>query len=237
MTEHLSDLVLDEIESGFLRAGPALEHLGYCSACRARLEAARNASREARANPAFRQVLAQVQQRAKAPQRRTWLWALIPAVACAGIALAVLLPRPTETERLKGAPFLHLLRADHSPVQSTLHPGDRVALALGAAGHRYALVFSIGDNREVSLLWPAGASQSGQIHGSAAVLGQFEVTAGSASLLALLSDEPLSWADVAPSLRAAVEQAVRKGERLSSLEPPTQLGERGRARARLEVEP
>jgi hypothetical protein len=151
----------------------------------------------------------------------------------------VRLPSPGD-DRIKGAPTLRLLTPGREAVIGALRPHAQVLLAAGAAGHPYALVLALADeDGRPEVLWPPGAKASGRVGpGAEVVLGEaLEVTPGSATLFAFFSDDPLPGDEVARRLAEAVAEARRSGRPLASLDPAPIPGERGRARARLEVAP
>lgn len=205
MSEHLSDLVLDEVAVG----GPAPAHLEACAACVGRLERLRTHAQAARTRPGFARVRAQV--RAEAERRRPvaaasrWRlgWFLVPALASVAVALLVVRSPPREEEgmRVKGAPGVELVRLGDGQVADVLREGDEVALRLRGVGHRYALVVSVDAAGQVEALWPATGEQSGELTVEH-LAPLFQVTRGDFVVHAFYSDAPLALEEVRGWLEA-----------------------------------
>jgi len=246
MADHLSSLAMDELLTGTARErAPAQAHLAQCEQCRARLDAMRGAALRARQSASFEHVstrlMAQATRGARSPAPSSWRrWLLLaaPAAAAAVCAATFVVLSAAPVDRLKGAATLRVVPVEEGRIAtSALHPGDRVALAVGAAGHRYALLLSVGDDGSVEALWPLQLAQSGAVSGRAdeRIGTPFQVTPGPATLLAFFSDVPLERAGALEALRRAVEAARSQGRSPKSVDPPPLPNELARARARLEI--
>ena len=115
----------------------------------------------------------------------------------ASLALAiVVVPRLGPRERIKGKPFLQLVTA-RGESSGPVAPGSRLGLSVNGGGHGYVLVVAVAPDGGTSQLWPVRGDSSGAIPpGSARLEPPFEVTPGSAHLVALFSDAPLDVRDV-----------------------------------------
>jgi len=202
MSEHLSDLRLDEVVAGLQAPG---SHLAACDTCTQRLARLRQDAAARRAAPGFEWTYQRLNARAAAPADPWWSWALGGLSALAVAVLVTL--APVDVNRVKAGAFLRT--ESHGVVLSTPRPGDRVTLVVGPAGHRFALVLSATDDHAVEQLWPAGGPASGPVPGKARVALQpeFEVTPGRVRVWALFSDRPL----LAATARKALEEADRAG--------------------------
>lgn len=210
MSEHLSDLVLDEVLAG----GSRPSHLEACGACRERESRLRTHADGVRTSPHFSRVRARVLSEAARPSRPepSWFsaWLLVPALA--SVAMAVLLLRnpvaeeavgrkpavaetPRPDRRVKGPPGVELLRLVDGQVNPVLHEGDEVALRLRSGGRRYALVISVDGGGRVEALWPSAAGHSGELDGGQAA-PLFQVTQGDFTVHAIYSETPLQLDEV-----------------------------------------
>ncbi|AKQ63207.1 hypothetical protein A176_000119 [Myxococcus hansupus] len=142
-----------------------------------------------------------------APRRgspRNWLWA-VPLAAALGLASVVVLREPPDGVRIKGGPFVSVVRQSDGAVDAPLSPGDVVTLSLKAAPYRYALVFATDAAGKVALLWPSRGTQSGD-PAALVMPPTFIVTPGDFVLDAFFSDAPLPAEPgrAALAIRAAV---------------------------------
>ncbi|MBS2026937.1 MAG: hypothetical protein JST54_03445 [Deltaproteobacteria bacterium] len=184
---HLSDLTLDELAGRELSA----PHLAECAACRARLEAFRSFRARSLASPRFEEIRASL----KPPRRMRWVPFGLALAASLALALVVA-PRLGPHERIKGKPFLQLVTA-RGESAGPVSPGARLGLTVNGAGSGYVLVVALAPDGGVSQLWPVHGEVSGAIPpGSARLEPPFEVTPGSAHLVALFSDAPLDAREV-----------------------------------------
>ncbi|WP_163990958.1 hypothetical protein [Pyxidicoccus caerfyrddinensis] len=207
MSEHLSDLVLDEVMAG----GPQPPHLESCDTCNARVTRLRAHADGVRARPDFSRVRAHVlSEAARRPSRpaASWFsgWLLVPALAT--VAMVVLLRGPLSGDtpatgtlpvkpvlRVKGPPGVELLRLLDGQVNPVLREGDEVALRLRSGGRRYALVISVDVEGQVEALWPSGAARSGELDAEQPA-PLFQVTRGDFAVHAIYSESPLSLDEV-----------------------------------------
>ena len=234
MAEHLSWLEVDEVVAGL---APEPAHLAGCERCRGRLAGARAARQEVLGSPEFTRRLTAVQT-GRAPRGearglgglfRAWAPVLGAALS---LGVVLLLSPGSPGERLKGGALIEVRRDPTGEKLTVARVGDRVALALGGAGHRYGLVLALDASGQVVQLWPAQPG-SGEVPPGAAVplSPGFEVTAGSARLWAFFSDVPLGSG---PARRALIEAAAQ-GPALEGV-PEHVEGEQARASCRLDVE-
>lgn len=219
--EHLSDLALDALSGSADAADP---HLAECARCRERLESFRQARAQAAAAPRFREL--QESLPARTPNR--WLAPALGFALAAGLAAVVMQVSArapvASRERLKGSARVAVVPLDREGPR--FHPGQRVQLRVGGAGHRYALVVGRDEHGQVSQVWPTANPRSGEIEPGADVplAPAFEVTPGALQLVALFSDAPLSAVDVLDAWRVAGGDA-----------PPPITGEAARAETPLKV--
>jgi hypothetical protein len=215
MSEHLSDLVLDEVAVG----GPRPVHLEACAACLARLERLRAHAGAARARSGFSQVRARVLSegaRRAEPRASRWRfgWMLVPALAAA-MAMVLWLPAGEQARygqgdglppgiRLKGGPAVELLRLSDGEVNPVLSEGDQVALRLRGGGYRYALVVSVDASGQLEQLWPSAGSTSGEL-AETQPAPLFQVTEGDFVVHAFYSDAPLGLDEVRDGLSGHAE--------------------------------
>ncbi|QDF08649.1 hypothetical protein [Myxococcus xanthus] len=230
MSEHLSDLVLDEVVAG----GAQPPHLTHCTTCRARLEQLRTHAEEVRTRAHFSRVRAHVLSEAAAlPQERAtpWFarWMLVPILATLATVVVVRgsmtevpettpagpeTPPPLLGMRVKGPPHVELLRLKDGAVNPLLQEGDEVALRLRSGGQRYALVVVMDGGKQVEALWPQAGLQSGEL-ATAQPAPLFQVTQGDFVVHALYSETPLrldtvrDWlSTLRPECRAAPMSAA-----------------------------
>lgn len=203
MSEHLSDLALDEVAVG----GPRPKHLESCATCQGRLERLQAHAEASRADPRFLQVRAQVraeQARRTKPRPSRWLsgWMLLPIMAAAA-AVVLLIPRGEQKPigdgppgiRVKGPPAVELVRLADGEVNPVLSKGDRVALRLRGGGHPFALIVSVDASGKAEQLWPTGGTTSGEL-AEAHMTPVFEVTEGDFTVHAFYSNAPLELNEV-----------------------------------------
>ncbi len=205
MSGHLSRLALDELVVG--DASPPA-HLASCAQCQARLARLREAAGAAREAPEFAWTRTRVLSRStgSAPSRPLpgwWRWAL-PLALALGLAPVVLLREQQAAVRVKGGPFVSVVRQADGAVDGPLSPGDVVTLSLKTAPYRYVLVFATDTAGRVSLLWPSRGTQSGD-PATLTLPPTFIVTPGDFVLDAFFSDAPLPAEPgrVALAIRAA----------------------------------
>ncbi|MBS2031354.1 MAG: hypothetical protein JST54_25870 [Deltaproteobacteria bacterium] len=234
MEPHLSDLALDRLALG--GATTAGGHLATCDACRGRLESFMGARLQLLSQPRYlelRDALTKLP-----PPRPRW-----PAIAF-GVALAASMlvavwgvTRRADDTRLKGGLGLQIA-LDSGTQPSAFRAGETVALHLSAAGHAYALVMGVDGQGNVQQLWPPRAAASGPApHGDGARLDpSFRVTPGDMQLWSFFSDSPISSADAARAMVAAVDRTRTLGASALDAIPEPIPGEAGRAQARLRVE-
>ncbi|WP_426755331.1 hypothetical protein [Myxococcus sp. Y35] len=226
MSGHLSRLALDELVVGDAAPPP---HLAACAECQAKLARLREAAGAAREVPEFARTRARVLAQREEPEServapafawtrwftrpeppspmrdslRKWLWA-VPLAAALGLASVVVLREPPDGVRIKGGPFVSVVRQADGAVDAPLSPGDVVTLSLKTAPYRYALVFATDTTGKVSLLWPARGTQSGD-PSTLVMPPTFIVTPGDFVLDAFFSDAPLP---VEPGRAALAIQAA-----------------------------
>ncbi|MFP2962615.1 hypothetical protein ACLEPN_33785 [Myxococcus sp. 1LA] len=238
MSGHLSRLALDELVVGDASPPP---HLAACAECRAKLARLREAAGAARAAPEFAWSKTRVLARGEAPDPARvasafvwtrvfapreaaapvrWLWA-VPLVAVLGLASVVVLREAPEGVRVKGGPFVSVVRQSDGAVDAPLSPGDVVTLSLKTAPYRYALVFATDAAGKVSLLWPSRGTQSGD-PAALVMPPTFIVTPGDFVLDAFFSDAPLPAEPgrAALAIRAA---ACTARQQPSDCQPPAPL--------------
>ncbi|AEI64468.1 hypothetical protein [Corallococcus macrosporus] len=240
MSGHLSRLALDELVVG--DAAPPT-HLASCEQCQAKLARLREAAGAAREAPEFAWRKTRVLARREAPAPagvsrafawarvfaprdeaapmrappRTWRWA-VPLALALGLASVVVLREPPEGVRVKGGPFVSVVRQSDGAVDAPLSPGDVVTLSLKTAPYRYVLVFATDAAGKVSLLWPSRGTQSGD-PATLTMPPTFIVTPGDFVLDAFFSDAPLP---VEPGRAAlAIRAAACAAQQLpSDCQPP-----------------
>jgi hypothetical protein len=239
MTNHASELVLDELAAG-LPADPAsVEHVGGCERCRERLASIQLQRNQSQSAPEFRRVLRSLRPvQPVAWWRRRWL---LPLAGVTAVAALLLLPkRPlADGDRIKGRTVLALVKEPTGEdVRGVVHPGEQVSLAVGSAGASNVIVMAVGEDGAVSKLWPLDRSESGPAPKGAAVklAPSFIVTPGAAQLMAFFSEERLPAKTVEESLEAAVAEARRSGQSPIMASPAPIPSETGRATRLLCVE-
>lgn len=204
MSEHLSDLVLDEVLAG----GPRPSHLESCGACRERVARLRAHAEEVRAGLHFSRVRARVLSEVAKREARpatSWFsaWLLVPTLAALATVVVfrgvVVGDRVGEGQggglpgpgvRVKGPPTVELLRLEDGQVNPVLREGDEVALRLRSGGRPFALVVSMDGGGQVEALWPSGAEHSGELTAEVPA-PLFQVTRGDFVVHALYSETPL----------------------------------------------
>ncbi|QDE71559.1 hypothetical protein BHS09_33760 [Myxococcus xanthus] len=220
MSGHLSRLALDELVVGDAAPPP---HLAACEQCQARLARLREAAGAAREAPEFAWTRTRVLAQRAAPARGflgTWRWA-VPLALALGLASVVVLREPPEGVRVKGGPFVSVVRQADGAVDAPLSPGDVVTLSLKTAPYRYALVFATDAAGKVSLLWPSRGMQSGD-PAALVMPPTFIVTPGDFVLDAFFSDAPLPAEPgrAALAIRAAACAARKQS---TDCQPPAPL--------------
>lgn len=227
MSGHLSQLVLDELASDLAVEPQAKEHVGGCAHCAEQLAATRRA-REA-SMKSFGWARTRARLTAERPSRLRELMPFLVPVLAALLFFFVLSLDFTSKKpdtRLKGAASIEFVRA--GVTVNEVVPGDRLQLKVGAAGHTHALVLAVDKDRRVEQLW-AGPLPPGAL----VTLRELEVTLGSVTVHAFLSNAPLEPRVVVPALEAAMKDYG--GWPLEA--PPPQLAGVTVATQRLYVKP
>ncbi len=213
MAEHLSALELDLVLTRGALDPARQAHLDACAACRERAGREQSAAEAARSLPGHDAVLARLTAKAEPAGAKVLPWRKrAPVLFAAALAVAAsivffLSPPKEEESRLKGPVSIELIGAAGEPVTHA-KVGDRVELAVGAAGKPWALVLAVDDRGNVEPLWPPGGGSGPAPKGARATLMSLEVTAGSVTLVALFTDQPLEPAQG----RGAVLSALRGGK-------------------------
>ncbi|MBZ4423018.1 hypothetical protein [Myxococcus sp. RHSTA-1-4] len=222
MSEHLSNLVLDELTVG---SRPPPSHLDACEECRARLARRRERGVALRATPEFSRGKARILAHAEAaaPARPWFSWVRLAAPLAMAMSLAVLVwvGSPSEGTRIKGGPFVSLVRLRDGAVDAPLSPGDVVTLSVHAAPHRYAFVLVTDAGGATAPLWPSRGDRSGdpvEVPASPT----FVITPGDFMLDAFFSDEPLPLARVREAVARAVAGCEERG-RPADCAPPSEV--------------
>ncbi|MFP2909678.1 hypothetical protein ACLESD_32460, partial [Pyxidicoccus sp. 3LFB2] len=143
---------------------------------------------------------------------RPWFLGLrlaAPLAVALGLATVVLLREPADGVRVKGGPFVSLVRQRDGAVDAPVRPGDVVTLSVHAAPHRYALVLVTDVSGAVSPLWPARGDRSGD-PATLSATPTFVVTPGSFTLDAYFSDAPLSLRNVRDAVASAASACVAR---------------------------
>lgn len=238
MAEHLSDLRLDEIAAGMPVSGEARAHAEACPECGVRLREIDAARKSARGSHGYHRV----QARLKAPEPRRWRWfALAIPAAVAAMVVAVVVARVEEPRepgvRLKGGYAVALLAGNGSEVERA-RAGERLTLAVGAAGRAEALVLAVDEGGAVEVLWPVGGVRSAPVpSGARAKLEpSFEVTPGAIAVHALFANGAIEAGAAKAALEAEVEAARRGGRTPLDARSPAGPWE-GAARVVLQVAP
>jgi hypothetical protein len=229
MGEHLSALALDEVAAGTVNP-QADAHLRECGECRRRLDAVTSSSSAISAMPAFEARLRDLESTLPAAPPSRWRRvALVAVPLAAALVLLVVLGRPDDGTRLKGAPTVELL-LDGQPV-SQAREGTRLDLAVGGAGATHAVILGVEASGAVVLLWPEGDGAAAIEPGARTLVGKrFVVTSGDLLVVAFFST---TAQPIAP-IRDAVQKAATGAAPLA-LELPTRFG--ATAQLRLSVTP
>ena len=136
---HVSTLDLHRLRYGELdkaRASEVRAHVDGCATCTERLQA----QHAMRAEFEVRPVPAALREASKRPRVPTWVWALLPGLMVAALALVVVLPADVGTSyedvRYKGGGVELLLEGKGvvDPEATRFHAGDRVQVRI-APGH------------------------------------------------------------------------------------------------------
>ncbi|MBI3181348.1 MAG: hypothetical protein HYZ28_04325 [Myxococcales bacterium] len=237
MAEHLSNLVLDELAAGLAAPPGSQAHVDGCESCRTRLEAIARARAEAVASPRYHAIHAQLNS-ARPSARPWWLALLAPLAVAAVLALFVASPEEPGSTRTKGAATVRVLRGPDGESISAARIGERVVLAVGAAGRPYGLVAAIDAAGTVSVVWPARGRLSERVPpGAQARLEPgFEVTPGSTLLLAVFSETPIELESARRAIERSVEEVRKEGRSPLEVSPEPLPSETARAQALLVVE-
>lgn len=242
MTEHLSNLELDELAAGLESAPGRSAHAEQCEDCRRRLAGRRTQSESLMASVEARRVLSglrgpdarEAPEARPAPKARRWLWGA-PLVPVA-VALAVVLwPEPPAPVRLKGAPTVALLDSSGRAVTQA-RVGERVRLAVGGAGLSRVVVLAVDERGEPARLWPLEAGEAAELPAGASVRlpADYEVTEGSSlSVLACFAARPFPVAAFEQVMKNEVARARERNESPRRAATP---GEPCEAVARTELE-
>jgi hypothetical protein len=138
-------------------------------------------------------------------QRRAPVLFTLALAAAAVIVLIVNPPKDDET-RLKGSASVELLSEANQAVRAA-HVGDRLQLALGAAGRPYAMVLGVDERGQIDLLWPQTGHRSGPApRGARTVVTRFEVTQGSITLVGIFSEQPIDIQDASRAVSGALHE-------------------------------
>ena len=136
---HISTLDLHRLRYGELDKARTVEvraHVDGCPTCTERLQA----QHAMRAEFEVRPVPAALREASKRPRVPTWVWALLPGLMVAALALVVVLPADVGTSyedvRYKGGGVELLLEGQGvvDPEATRFHAGDRVQVRI-APGH------------------------------------------------------------------------------------------------------
>ncbi len=209
MSEHLSALVLDSLAAGLPVEADAQAHADGCAQCSAAVVARRAASAAFLARPEARRRLgilqSQVVVAAERPAMAWWVKVLAFAVPVAvAFALVLRLGSPGDKDRVKGAAELTVLF--DGGVVTSVPAGSAVTLALGGGGAAYAAVLSVDEQGGVDIVWPVQGERSMRVEGGAREkLAEFQVTPGSVTLRAFLTNEPMALQEL---LRAMPDGGV-----------------------------
>ena len=182
---HVSTLDLHRLRYGELDKARATEvraHVDGCATCTERLQA----QHAMRAEFEVRPVPAALREASKRPRVPSWVWALLPGLMVAALALFVVLPADYEDVRYKGGGVELLLdgKGVVDPEATRFHAGDRVQvrIAPGHAGQAW-----ITDGHQVLGTFPVEAGK--------ATLAPFSLTLdgepGTEQLVVLVSREML----------------------------------------------
>ena len=209
--KHPSEHTLDRIASGLAPIPHEAGHVSTCERCSQRLESLRREAEAVRNLPGYAQGLAAVRRAGPEPRRFSLSWLYAAGAMTAAVVLAVTV-HTTRTgvdpdTRAKGSASLALVaEGDDQPLGSPLRAGQTVQLVPNPGGgpqRSFALVFLVDRQHSVSLLWPLGASESGEIRSAGPLSPGFRVTSGDFLLYGVFSDEPLAAAPLLDALAPA----------------------------------
>ncbi len=196
MSEHVSPLVLDSVAAGLPVEAEARAHVAECAQCAGAVVARKAASAAFLERPEARRRLgilqSQVVVAAERPAMAWWVKVLAFAVPVAvALVLVMRVGALGGGDRVKGAAELMVL-LDGGAVTS-VPVGSAVTLAMGGGGAAYAAVLSVDESGGVDIVWPVKGDRSQRLEGGAREkLAEFQVTPGSLTLRAFLSDESMS---------------------------------------------
>ncbi|MFO0725793.1 MAG: hypothetical protein U1E65_18560 [Myxococcota bacterium] len=214
MTEHLSQLALDQVHAG----GPVPAHIEACARCRLRL------AEQSEEDAAF---LRRFPTRAAAgfssrpSPRRVGQWGWVGAATAALVGLwFTARPAPSPMERTKGVSLVELLiDRDHHPFpfdHRTLRQGDLLVFRLSTQ-HTRALVLGIEESGRAQALVAAPNGQSMEINpgnGRVLPLGvQLDDHRGKERILILLSDLPIDSSDALRRLEELYRRTPEESRR------------------------
>ncbi len=212
---HPTELTIARVLADELTLDGALAtHFESCPACRDALDAARRFDRERALSPP------PALRASPTPGRGRWVPLAIAAAAAAVVGVLLLRPAPEgDGFRLKGGLALTLV-ADDGGAQRAVDDGDpvRAGERLGfrvqhaAGGHLLVLgVDGRGETYPCHPQGPAPASEERPPTPRATALDaavEFDATPGAETIVALLCDGPVRYAEVAPILAAARGETV-----------------------------
>ncbi len=206
MSEHVSALMLDSLSAGLAVDAAAKAHVDSCPACLSAVTARRTMASAMLERPEARRRLgilqSQVVVQPARPKMAWWaklLLVSVPVALAVGIVAMRVGAEPVG-DRVKGGGALSVLVAG-APVQSAT-VGSKVTLALGSSGG-YAAVLAVDAHGDVDIVWPPKGDTSQRVAGGASeTLAEFEVTPGSMTLHAIVSDEPLQLDRLVRATRA-----------------------------------
>jgi hypothetical protein len=209
MSDHVSQLVLDELVVGLPVAAEAKAHVDSCADCTARLEALQKAKADSIASFGYARTLARISAPSAAPSGWRWFWSLsTPLVTAIAVFIFLGLHPPDGAGQLKGSASLRLLGSNGAAV-SSVHPGAHVKLEVGAAGFTHGLALGLEENGNVEQLWPeAGADDRLPGTGIVTLPRELEATPGSVTVYVLLSNTAIDAARAKADLPAAVRAAA-----------------------------
>ena len=196
MSEHVSALVLDSMAAGLPVEGEARAHVDACAQCSGAVVARKAASVAFLERPEARRRLGLLQSQVvvatERPAMPWWVKVFAFAVPVAvALVLVMRLGSPGGGDRVKGAAELVVL-LDGGAVTS-VPVGSAVTLAMGGGGAAYAAVLSVDESGGVDIVWPVKGDRSQRLEGGAREkLAEFQVTPGSLTLRAFLSEESVS---------------------------------------------
>lgn len=232
MSEHLSALSLDELASGVGAQPGAAEHVAACADCAAKLGALK-ASRDtllASGDAARRleAVLAKTAAPAPRPRLKLVHVAAIALPLAAGLALLIAAPVKTNDDaRLKGAVTVEL-DDEAGRAVNVATPGQKLTLAVGAAGLPYGAVFAVDAQGAVTVLWPRGETMGAVDKGARVALATLEVTPGDVAVVAVFSKTARPVRELERQLGALATELKASGKSPLDVAVPGETSARAR---------